>query len=188
MMRAFVLLAALLPVLVVSPAQGEISVQLAWERSLRLRLVDEPSRQPLGKALVVVVREKGYPGVSESGRLVEAFRANGEGVLMLKASLKSTGATLLVTAPGYALLDRRLEWQQLFPVPMDKPGYAYEPVEVVVALRGPQDPAAWRRDFQLLVRPQLEELQGAPSQEIREASRRIIKEYLEREKNRYLGL
>jgi len=186
--RTAALLAGLLLTLASPLAQAEISVQLAWERSLQLHLVDEQSRQPLARALVVVIREKGYPGVSASGRLIEAFRADAEGLLMLKASLKSTGATLLVTAPGYALLDRRLEWQQLFPGEMDKPGYTYEPVEVAVALRAPQDPGGWRSDFQLLVRPQLEELLVTPAQEISRAAQRVIKDYLEREKNRYLGL
>ena len=101
--------------------------------------------------------------------------------------VKSEGVEVRVIVPGYELLTRKVLWNKLPPRELDDFGSAKKIPIITLPLKPLAKASDWKREFRLVIVPELEELILLKPPQLSKQGHRAINEFLNRERNPALG-
>jgi len=181
------LLVVLLLLLPIS-AVAEVTLTLGWERPVRFKVVDAETGEAVARPLLIVATEKEYEGAPQPVKTFEVLRGGESGTVDYKASEKVRGVELRLTAPGYAYLIKQVSWQQLPPRQRDKEGFDLGPPPVIeLALKNLERSGDWKREFRISIGPALEEYLALGPPAMSREGKKLIADFLNKERDKLLG-
>lgn len=172
----------------VPQAAAEVSLVTSWERPVKFKLLDAVTQDPVPQALLIVKNEKRTEGRDEALSFYDVIPAAVTGLADYRVGSQSPGAEIKVVAPGYRMLTQKLSWQGLPPRRFDSSGAETNLPVFPLELKPLDQDGAWKREFRLVVVPELEDLLPLQPPYLSRDELRMINEFLNRERNRMLGL
>lgn len=169
-------------------AAAEVTLITSWERPVKFKVLDAVTDAPVPQALLIVKYEKRTEGRDEPLPFYDVMPAAVTGLADYRVSSQSPGAEIKVVAPGYRLLTQKLSWQGLPPRQFDSSGLETSVPVFPLALKPLDQEGAWKREFRLVIVPELEDLLPLQPPYLSRDELRVINEFLNRERNRMLGL
>ena len=169
-------------------ANAEVTVRVSWERPVNFKLVDAETGEALPKALLVVITEKIEESARQPVLFYDVFERSAAGLVAYPASEKISGVEVRAAATGYALLSQKISWQDLPARQKDQYGLDIgKPPEIPLALKNLSRSGRWPSHFRLVLGPELDELMLQKPPQLSPDEKRLIGEFLNRERNRMLG-
>jgi hypothetical protein len=173
----------------VTQSRAEVTFTVGWERPVRFKVVDAETGAAVAKPLLIIKTEKTEEGSNQPVAYYEVLEGSENGMVPFQANEKIRGVEVRAVATGYALLTRNVLWQELPPRQRDEQGLDLgPPPEIVLALKDLSRTGRWQSNFRLTVAPDLDELLQVKPPFLSTEDKRIISEFLNRERNQMLGL
>jgi hypothetical protein len=170
------------------PVSADVNLTTSWERPVKFKLVDAESEGPLSQALLILKTEKRTEGSAQPVFFYEVVKGSVTGLAEYRVSEKSPGAEVWVVAPGYALLTKKLLWKDLPGRQIDSSGLETSVPTIPLTVKPLPEASAWQREFRFVIVPELEDLLQLQPPFLSRDEHRTINEFLNRERDRILGL
>jgi len=170
------------------PVCADVNLTTSWERPVKFNVVDADSEGPLSQPLLIIKTAKHAEGSAEPVFFYEVIKGSFAGFGDYRVSEKSTGAEVRVVAPGYALLTQKLLWKDLPPRKIDSFGLETSVPTITLMVKSLSEASAWQREFRFVIVPELEDLLQLQPPFMSRDDHRTINEFLNRERDRMLGL
>ena len=167
---------------------ADVSLTTSWERPVIFKIVDAESAGPPSQALLIIKTEKRVTGSAEPVYFYSVSKVPVTGLADYRISSTSTGADVRVVAPGYALLTQKLLWKALPDRKIDSSGIETSVPTITLEVKPLREARAWQREFRFIIAPELEDLLPLQPPFLSRDEHRIINEFLNRERDRMLGL
>ena len=169
-------------------ADAALSLSTSWERPVTFKLVDADSNGPLDEALLIIKTEKRAEGSPEPVYFYDVLKGPATGLIDYRISEKSAGAEVRVVRHGYALLTQKLLWQALPARKLDSSGLDVDAPVIVLTVKPLPEDRQWLREFRFVIAPEMEDLMQLQPPFLSRDEQRIIEEFLNRERDRLIGL
>ncbi len=169
-------------------ASADVNLTTSWERPVQFKVVDVESEGPLSQALLIIRTEKRTEGSPDPVFFFEVIKGAVTGLAEYRVSEKSPGAEVRVVAPGYALLTQKLLWKDLPARQIDSSGLEASVPTITLKVKPLPEARAWQREFRFVIVPELEDLLQLQPPFLSRDEHRTINEFLNRERDRMLGL
>ncbi|BCR03102.1 hypothetical protein DESUT3_01710 [Desulfuromonas versatilis] len=171
-----------------APAAAQVSVSFGWERPVQFKVVDAETGEAVARPLLVVATSKEYPGAPAPVKSYDVYRGNAVGVVDYKASEKVPGVELRVVASGYSFLTKQVHWKDLPQRKRDSDGLDLGPPPVVtIELKNLERSGEWARNFKLNIGPALEEFLEIGPPAMSRDGKKLIGDFLDKERGKLLG-
>jgi hypothetical protein len=170
------------------PADAGLSLSTSWERPVTFKLVDAESSAPLDEALLIIKTEKRAEGSTEPVYFYDVVKGPTTGLIDYRVSEKTPGAEIRVVRHGYALLTQKLLWQSLPARKLDSSGLDIDAPVIALPAKPLSEEKGWLREFRFVIAPELEDLLQVQPPFLSRDEQRTIDEFLNRERDRLLGL
>jgi hypothetical protein len=167
---------------------ADVNLTTSWERPVKFKIVDVESEGPLSQALLIIKTEKHTEGSADPVYFYDVMQGSVTGLVDYRVSEKSPGADVRVVVSGYALLSQKLSWQDLPARQIDSSGLETTIPTITLTLKPLPKASDWQREFRFVVAPELEELLQLQPPFLSRDEHRTINEFLNRERDRMLGL
>ena len=167
---------------------ADVNLTTSWERPVQLKIVDVASEGPLSQALLIIKTEKHAEGSADPVYFYDVMQGAATGLADYRVSEKSPGADVRVVVPGYALLTQKLFWKDLPARQTDSSGLETTIPTITLSLKPLPKASDWQREFRFVIAPELEDLLQLQPPFLSRDEHRTIQEFLNRERDRMLGL
>ena len=167
---------------------ADVNLTTSWERPVQLKIVDVESQGPLPQALLIIKTEKHAEGSADPVYFYDVMQGAATGLADYRVSEKSPGADVRVVVPGYAILTQKLLWQVLPARKLDSSGLDVDAPVIVLTVKPLPEDRQWLREFRFVIAPEMEDLMQLQPPFLSRDEQRIIEEFLNRERDRLLGL
>ncbi len=167
---------------------ADVNLTTSWERAVQLKIVDLESEGPLSQALLIIKTEKRAEGSADPVYFYDVMQGSVTGLADYRVGEKSPGADVRVVVPGYALLTQKLFWKDLPARQIDSSGLEKTVPTITLTLKPLPQASDWQREFRFVIAPELEDLLQLQPPFLSRDEHRTINEFLNRERNRMLGL
>ncbi len=188
-LRMFQAMVTVTLLLVLCPqAEAAINVTTSWERPVIFKIIDAESGKALPQPLLIIKMEKNVEGSAESLSFYDVVRGSASGLADYQVDTKRVSAEVWVIVADYKFTTHNVLWKDLPARQVDSSGVEREIPILPLALKPLEKASSWQREFRLVVAPELEDLQTVHPPFLSADEQRIIREFLNRERDRMLGL
>lgn len=160
-----------------------VNITTSWERPVTFKVVDINSAAALSQPLLIIKKVKLAEGVAEPIPFYEVITGSSAGLADYLVEVKSEGVEVRVIVPGYVLSTRKLLWNELPPRELDGFGSEKKIPTITLALQPLAKASDWKREFRLVIEPELEDLLPLKPPHLSKEGHRAINEFLNRERN-----
>ena len=164
-----------------------IDITTSWERPVTFKVVDVDSAAALSQPLLIIKKVKLAEGIAEPIIFYEVITGSTAGLVDYLVEVKSEGVEVMSIVPGYGLSHRKVFWNELPPRELDGFGSEKKVPTITLALKPLPKASDWKREFRLVIVPELEELILLNPPQLSKQGHRAINEFLNRERNPALG-
>ncbi|MFC1779090.1 hypothetical protein ACFLZU_01945 [Thermodesulfobacteriota bacterium] len=164
-----------------------IDITTSWERPVTFKVVDVDSAAALSQPLLIIKKVKLAEGIAEPIIFYEVLTGSTAGLVDYLVEVKSEGVEVMSIVPGYGLSNRKVFWNELPPRELDGFGSEKKVPTITLALKPLPKASDWKREFRLVIVPELEELILLKPPQLSKQGHRAINEFLNRERNPALG-
>lgn len=159
------------------------NITTSWERSVVFKVVDADSGAALSQPIVIIKQAKHFEDSVEPIYFYDVITGSTAGLAEYKVAVKSDGAEVRAIVPGYQLLTRKVSWQELPPREFDNFGIENNLPRLTLALKALPKASDWKREFRLVVVPELEDILQLKPPYLSKEEQRVLSEFLNRERH-----
>lgn len=190
LLREWRVLAAAISLLVVfcSSSFADVSLTTSWDRQVKFKVFDAESEEVLSQPLLIIKSEKRTETTAEPIPFYDVIKGSETALIDYRVDAKSPLAEVWAVVPGYKLTTHRILWQELPARQMDGSGLEVNFPTVLLPLKPVGNAKDWQREFRLVIAPELEDLLRLKPPYLSADEHRAISEFLNRERDRMLGL
>lgn len=163
------------------------NITTSWERPVVFKIVDADSGAALSQPIVIIKQAKLFEGSVEPIHFYDVITGSAAGLAEYQVEVKSDGAEVRVIVPGYLLLTRKVSWKELPPRELDSFGLEKNLPRLTLTLKPLPKASDWKREFRLVVAPELEDILQLKPPYLSKEGQRVINEFLNRERHPPLG-
>lgn len=189
-LRVFLTTVAAIILIALNCPQVDAAINLttSWERAVKFKVIDAESGKAISQSLLIVKTKKSVEGSAEPVFFYDVVKGSVSGLADYRVDTKSPNAEVWVIVAGYKFTIHNVLWNELPTRQMDNSGIEENIPTITLTLKPLEKPSAWQREFRLVVAPELEDLQTLHPTFLSNDKQRIIREFLNRERDRMLGL
>lgn len=170
------------------PVHADLNLTTSWDRLVKFKIVDAESDEALPQPLVIIKSEKRTEGRTEALAFYDVIKGSMAGQAEYRVDEKNAVAEVWAIVPGYKLTTHRVLWKELPARQMDSSGMEVNIPTLTLGLKSVGQPSDWKREFRLVIAPELEDLMQLKPPFLSADEQRAISEFLNRERDRMLGL
>ncbi len=170
------------------PVYADFNLTTSWERPVQFKVIDIESEEPLAQPLLIIKSEKHTESSAAPIAFYDVIKGSVTGQAEYKVDEKSTVAEVWAIVSGYKLTTHRILWKELPARQMDSSGMEVNIPTITLTLKPVGKASDWQREFRLVIAPELEDLLQLKPPYLSGDEHRAISEFLNRERDRMLGL
>jgi hypothetical protein len=170
------------------PVYADLNLTTNWERPVQFKVVDVESEKPLAQPLLIIKSAKRTESSAEPIAFYDVIKGAVTGFADYRVDENSTAAEVWAIVSGYKLTTHRVLWKELPARQMDSSGMEVNVPTITLALKPVGKASDWQREFRLVIAPELEDLLQLKPPYLSGDEHRAISEFLNRERDRMLGL